>query len=311
MTQLLEDGSVEPLQALGRSDPFVVLVYGVSGVGKSVDAGYSFPQALFIAAPGALSSIRSVCGYSPTQVCLQSLQEVTEILAPASKKYRTVVIDDFSFMAEQTLAIVEKKFSGLQLWGALRNDVLEFRNTSRFAGVNVVLNSWEAPPKVKPNGSRVRGGPQLSGNLAEAFPAMCDAVFRAVHEPGRKPWPASYYCAPDPSYVMKDRFNVASIVHPAPMNLGELLRAGGHVIERHPNFPSQEQQVETISQLLSGFVKDDAQTVNEIFAKLLASGTSVAEAKWTMRDAVDRAVIRAAKQAASMQFFDTSSSLLG
>ena len=46
-------------------EPAFVCVYGPPGVGKTTDCGYSFPNALFLAAPGALKPLRSVCGYKP------------------------------------------------------------------------------------------------------------------------------------------------------------------------------------------------------------------------------------------------------
>lgn len=296
-------------------EPFVVLTYGPSGIGKSVEMGYSFPRALFVAAPGALNSIQHVCGYTPSRTDVGTIEEATTLVKQVGDddRWNTVVVDDFSFLAEQTFSTLEKSYSGFKLWGKLRDQMLEFRNTSRYAGVNVVLNAWEQGPKTKPDGTRVRGGPQLSGKLPEQIPAMCDVVLRAIHDAGRQPWPAVYRCAADPNYVMKDRFNTASVADPAPMNLGELLRASGLHIARHPDLgDEQEQLVEAISQQLTGNLQADTQTVNDIFRAIVESGTPPAQARWTMRDAVDRSVIRAAMKAASLRFLDASTtSFLG
>ena len=299
-------------QSTGKTgDPVVVLTYGQSGVGKSTDMGYSFPTALFLAAPGALTSIQSVCGYTPDNVNIETIEQATEVIKAAGStgKYKTVVIDDFSFMAEQTFSKLEAsgKYKGFALWNKMRDIALDFRDKSRYAGVNVIVNCWENPPKTKENGQAVRGGPQLSGKLPESLPALCDVVLRAAQEKRRKPWPAVYRCTLDPAFVMKDRFNVASICDPAPMNLGELLRASGVAVDRHPSLPDQETQVQTISEALSGKTADDMVAVNEIYTSLLRSGVTPQNARWTLRDAVDRAVIRYELGLHALSFFDTSS----
>jgi len=293
-------------------DPFVAATYGPSGIGKTTDMGYSFPTALFVAAPGALSSIQSVCGYLPDRAeSIGDIRAATQLIERVGRagEYQTIVIDDFSFLAEQTFALLEKKYNGFKLWGALRDIVLEFRNQSRFAGLNVVLNCWEQGPKTRMNGQKVRGGPQLSGNLPEQVPAMCDVVLRAVHEPARQPWPAAYRCEVSPTYNMKDRFDVASRVDPAPMNLGEILRAAGHSIARHPEIQDQERQVSILSAQLAHDANPTA--VNELFSALRSSGMGAHAARWTMRDAVDRAVIQNALAKDSETFFTQSSMFLG
>jgi hypothetical protein len=295
-------------------EPFVVCTYGPSGIGKTTDNGYSFPRALFLAAPGALNSIQAVCGYTPDRHFVATIPQATTVIEEVgkSKKYDTIVIDDFSFMAEQTFSELETKHSGFKLWGKMRDAALAFRDKSRYSGVNVILNCWEQPPKNKHDGSRVRGGPQLSGKLPEQIPALCDVVLRAVHEPHRRPWPAAYRCSADPNYVMKDRFNVATIADPAPMNLAELLRAAGMHIARHPDIgEKQEEQVKAIAESLSGNPQQDADLVNQIYGKLVQSGQPVQVARWTLRDALDRAVISVAKQAHSMTFLEVSNTLMG
>jgi hypothetical protein len=294
------------------AEPFVACTYGPSGIGKTTDMGYSFPRALFLAAPGSLSSIQTVCGYIPERVTVNTIPEATALIEKVgqSRDFDTIVIDDFSFMAEQTFAMLETKYSGFRIWGEMRNAALAFRDKSRYCGVNVALNCWEQPPKTKPDGSRVRGGPQLSGKLPEQIPALCDVVLRGVHEPHRRPWPAAYRCSADPNYVMKDRFNIATLADPAPMNLAEILRAAGHVIPRHPSYEEQEAQVEKISSSLSGNVKDDTALCNEIYTKLIEGGKTVAQARWTLRDALDRAVIRRSLTTAANTFLMPSTTLM-
>lgn len=123
-------------------DAVVVCTYGPSGIGKTTDQGYSFPRAIFIAAPGALQSIKTVCGYMPATAAARTIKEATALIQKESKNYRAVVIDDFSHIAEQTFNTLEKKFSGFRLWGELRDEALAFRDAARYAGVDVILNCF-------------------------------------------------------------------------------------------------------------------------------------------------------------------------
>lgn len=294
---------------MSTTDPVVVCTYGPSGLGKTTDQGYSFPTALFVAAPGALASIESTCGYVPKRVSVNTIPEATKLMEQVAGKFDTIVIDDFSFLAEQTFSSFEKKFSGFKLWGELRDAALEFRDKARFAKMNVVVNCWEGPPKSKPDGTKLRGGPLLPGKLPEQIPALCDIVLRVQQEPKRKPWPVVYRCHPDPSYVMKDRTNTATACDPAPMNLAELLRAAGHTIARHTEYKEQEEHVEAITQALSGESVADAPMLNTIYTGLLKKGLPAHFARWTLRDAIDRFVIRRAKDQAANQFVPVSNVL--
>lgn len=289
----------------------VILGYGPSGIGKTTEQGYSFPCALFAAAPGALNSIKSTCGYHPAQTQVDTIEAATKLIKDVSGKFHWLVIDDFSFLAEQTFAALEKKRKGFQLWGALRDVALEFRDTARYSEVNVIMNAWEQVPKVTQDGSKVRGGPMLSGRLPEQIPALCDVVVRAIHEPGRQPWPAAYQCNMDPNWVMKDRFNIASQISPAPMNMAELLRAAGKEVPRHPDLPDQEETVEALATHFGALTGNERSIqANAFYTKLRESGTSATVARWTLRDALDRAEIRQALGKAADTFITVNTSTL-
>lgn len=291
-------------------DPAFVLTYGPSGSGKTTDCGYSFPNGLFLAARGALKSVSAVCGYTPAQVEVQTIDEATQTILELQKKggqYDSVVIDDFSFLAEQQFASIEKKFSrssnAFAKWGALRDCVINFRNAARYCRFHVILNCWEKGPKSNNDGTRTRGGPMLSGKLPESVPAMCDIVLRCGTEPMRKPWTGVYKCEQSPNYVMKDRTDVVSRLGTAPMNLAEILRAGGYKVSRLQNLEWQEDFVEKVAEeLLKGDGSQDSVVANEFFGKLKSNGVDARIARWTLRDALDRAVIRRATQVAESQF---------
>ena len=299
------------LRDLFVKDPVLALVYGGSGAGKTTDSGLSFPNALFIAAPGALQSIRHNGGFDPLCENATTIPDVTKLITTIGQykakgsdtKIDAVVVDVFSFLADQTFASLEKKFKGFQLWGELRDAVTDFRNAARFAKVHIVMNAWEQPPKDKAGGARVKGGPMLSGNLPEAVPAMFDMVLRCGMDPMRKPWPGTYQCVLDPNYIMKDRLNIASACHPAPMNLAELIRAAGYDLSRLPDLVWQEDVVARVStQMLADGAAKDKETANVVYADLVKNGVNPLHARWTLRDAMDRTVIKRALAARNNVF---------
>jgi hypothetical protein len=292
-------------------EPVLALSYGPSGIGKTTDTGLSFPNALFIAAPGALQSIRNVAGYEPLVEHAVTIPDVTKLINTigsykakgSDTKIDAIVADDFSYLAEQTFAQLEKKFNGFRLWGELRDAIIDFRNASRFAKVHIIVNCWEQAPKDKPGGARVKGGPMLSGNLPEQVPAMFDMVLRCGLDPMRKPWPGIYQCVADPNYTMKDRLNIATLCHPAPMNMAELIRAADYPVSRHPDLHWQEEIVEKVAQqMFAEGAARDKDIANGVYADLIKNGVKPAHARWTMRDALDRTVIRRAKAIKDAQF---------
>lgn len=292
---------------MGKEDRLVVLTYGVPKLGKTVDMGFSFPRALFLAAPGSLEAIRETCGYDPDQEEARTVQHATErIKKLGSGKKRTheeIVIDDFSFMAEQTIGDLEDaKTAQDKFWQKNRSIVLEFRNAARYAGVTVAINCWESPPNTnQKTGVFNVGGPLLAGKLREHMPGSCDMVLRAVHEPNRLPWPMSYRCNPDPRWITGDRINIARQCDPIPMNLAELIRATGRQVTRM--WPDQEVEVETLAQIILGYPPADANTVAEfLYGKLFESYGRV-RAVWSVRDALDRASIRRDMARTATSFF--------
>ena len=301
----------DPMRENFSREPVLALSYGPSGIGKTTDSGLSFPNALFIAAPGALQSIRNVAGYEPLVETAVTIPDVTKLINTIGSykakgqdtKIDAIVADDFSYLAEQTFAQLEKKFNGFRLWGELRDAIIDFRNASRFAKVHIIVNCWEQAPKDKPGGARVKGGPMLSGNLPEQVPAMFDMVLRCGLDPMRKPWPGIYQCVADPNYTMKDRLNIATVCHPAPMNMAELIRAADYTVSRHPDLHWQEEIVEKIAQqMLAEGAGRDKDIANACYTDLVKNGVRPPHARWTLRDAQERTDNRRAKASKDAQF---------
>jgi len=291
--------------------PAFVCVYGRSGIGKTTDAGYSFPRGLFLAAPGALKPLHSLCGYAPSEMEVRTMDEATRALASAKQQggFDSVIVDDFSFLAEQTFAAHEKSWSGYKLFGKLRDSVLAFRDAARFAGLHVIVNCWERSPKIREDGYRLRGGPDLTGKLPEQLPAMCDLVLRADLDPQRKGWPGVYRVNGGQDYVGKDRDD--GTPSPAPMNLGEILRHNGYAVSRLPALEWQEPVVEQIaSSLTQSDPKNDVNTLEQVYAHLLTEHDP-RHARWTVRDGWHRAQLRRAMVDRHVSFFARKSGILG
>lgn len=299
-------------------DPVFGILYGPSGVGKTSDLLYSLVHALWLAAPGATASAEAMCGYSllmpakdiPT---LDTAIEIMNTLAtPKGKaiadKIDAVILDDLTLYVDRTIRALAKAGVGAgdprQLWGAVRLKLLDLRDTARRVGKHVFMNAHEGPPKMV-NGARVRGGPALPGAGAEIVPAACDLVLKASPNSNIPVgWPVEYRCdVKDQDYVSKDRHNVTP--DHAPMNVGEILRAQGFTIRRHPDMPWQEQIVEQAANAMIAKGLGDVDTVKKILAATFAQAmkmqpkidpdTAEKRAIWTQRDAYDRAILRAAQ----------------
>lgn len=274
----------------------VVATYGPSGSGKTCDQLYSFPQGLFVAPPGALKPAEKVIGFVPAQVEAATIMDATKIVQEQVKnkgKYDAVIVDDFSLLADSTLSVLEKKFSGFKLWGELRNVILNFRNEARHAGLHVVLTAHESAPKTS-NGIFVRGGPRLPGRLPEDVPTACDLVLRASYDSTRRGWHACYRCTvDDPNWVSKDRHGVTP--DRAPMNTAEILRAAGYSIRRAPGCDWQEPIVDVLSKALVESPNDEKAFMEEAVGMCREHTDNDLLVRWVMRDALDRAALSRAQ----------------
>jgi len=303
-------------------DPVLGVIYGYPKIGKTCDLGYAFPRAIWIAAPGSTAPLESVCGYAgnpPKDI--DSLEEAVAIMAALQKDLKArervdaLVIDDLTLYVDRTIrALAPRAVSkggasdGRALWGLVRLELLNLRDTARRAGLHVFMNAHEQPPRVN-NGTRVRGGPALPGAGAELVPAACDVTLRAMPNPQIPVgWKVEYRCTvEDQDYVSGDRYNVTP--DHAPMNLGEILRAQGFPIRRHPDMPWQEEIVEKIATAILSDISNAefakralAMAYDESIKRQGGVGMTKAEvdirekrAIWTQRDAYDRAILRNAQ----------------
>jgi hypothetical protein len=288
-----------------KTKPFI-LTYGRSGIGKSVDCVYSFPNALYISVPGALQCAEFLCGYTPAQIDVADLGKATEVLVNLAKggaKYDTVVVDDISFLVEQTVRAIQGNAAQMSLpgWGKVYQMALDFRKTARYLDMTVVINCWERCPHTTQKGEYIRGGPKFPGQLPEMFSSMADMVLRCDIDSRRKPWTGIYRCENSKQYIMKDRLSKCYSMSPIPMNLGEILRSSGIEVSRLKSLAWQEEVVESLSTSFQE-TSDPLSLANTTYSSMLAKGIAAPYVKWTLRDAMDRAVIRQALSQSQQSF---------
>lgn len=288
-----------------RHDPIFGLVYGQSGLGKTTDMLYSFPTALFIGPANGFLPGQTVCGYQPRSVDVSLISEITQVLTAtgrgstagsAAAQARThLVVDDLSAISENTVRHWQKRgLSRWPLWGKVREEFIDFALAARRYRVDVYLSAWEDEPKTDYETQKyTRGGPRLHGSISDTLPYLCDFVYRAVRQPGLKPWPVNYLSAASRDYPMKDRFNVVARLGQAPMNLAEILRLRGVSVPRHAGLPWQEGVVEAIAGAMEPMSQAHLYAfANECYAGLRERFGPEA-ARWTVRDALDRVRLRA------------------
>lgn len=280
----------------------VIAIYGPSGAGKTTDLLYSFPNGIFIAPPGAIKPAHKVVGHVPESTEAATIMEATELVKKLgqNKKYDAIIVDDFSLLAEQTVAALEKKLSGFKLWGEMRNVVLAFRDTARRAGMHVVLTAHESTPRTV-NGTFIRGGPKLPGRLPEDVPTACDLVLRASFDGNRRGWHGCYRCTiDDTQWVTKDRHGVTP--DRAPMNTAEILRAAGYFIRRPPGLEWQEELVEALASAMTADPSSEAALVQEAIELAREHTDDDLHIRWVLRDSLDRSILQRAKQNALAMF---------
>lgn len=275
----------------------VTTIYGLGGLGKTTDCLYAFPGGYYIAPPGALKPAHSIVGCDPKCDDAKTISEAAKLLREAGKKgqYAAVIVDDFSHLAQATVSELEGKgLDGFKLWGALRDEVLNFRDQARRCGMHIVLTAHEAPPRTV-KGAAVRGGPQLPGKLPEDLPTACDLVLRMTQDSTRRGWHANYRCTvDDPMWTTKDRHGVTP--DRAPANLGEILRAAGYVLPRATGLEWQDEVVDVLSKALLNDPANATAYLREAQSMCESKTENPFHVRWVMRDALDRAALVRARQ---------------
>lgn len=279
-------------------------IFGRPKTGKTADCLMSFWGCEVLPGdPGAVKMAERlagrVLGRDFTVTPCASLVNVTarvKAIRAGKKRPTALIIDDFSRQVSARFDELQKKLTGYKLFGALREEVIDLRDDLRELGITTVLNTWETPPKQK-GAALIKGGPMLQGDLPEHFPGICDLVMRAVPNPDAVgKFKSGYQCEPShPSYIMGDRDHISMPL--GPINIGEILRAGGYAVPRMPRIAQvQEEYAELLAEALLETDADDTEQKHNlalaVVRKLQALDWEDAWIRLTVRDGRDRAIIR-------------------
>jgi hypothetical protein len=285
-----------------RGQPPLILVYGDSKMGKSVDALFAMPQALFIGPRGAFKPAVPVVGWAPLEVC--DVTELDEIFALIQKKlvpnspFKGLVIDDVSSAAKANKLKHERSGKdGWSLWGAVGHSLARIIGYCRdTVGVPVFLISHARAPDYNKAGQLVcKGCPDMpTESLSLEFPRHCDVAARADNDPSRsfgRPWSGVYRAGlwSGAEWVTGDRNHV--IRDKAPMNMAEIIRAAGTPMLRAPGMEWLEPYVEGSAQEILGGAMDRT-IIGGWVQRFRANSVPEWMIGWYIRDTTDRVEIR-------------------
>jgi hypothetical protein len=295
----------------------MVTVYGKPKQKKTSDALATFPTALFLGVPSAITLVaQNELGFTPTvhpnsPKNLTDLVHLLRVLADTGDavQYGAVVVDDLSHLCQRSmLEWAEEAPTGRSgkkdrffPYQQLNQSLLEIAHLARHLGVHLLMTFHERTPGTNADGRFCPGGPDVpSRNQVETLPSWCDVNVRAMVDPNYPdPWfPSIYYCDPaDPEWVTGDRTGVCT--KKTPGNLREILRASesNYQLSRLPGLEWQDEVADLIAQdMLSGTAVQDA-----IQSAVSGRTDNHLHLRWACQDGIARGVLL---QQATRSLFD-------
>ena len=274
------------------------ITYGRAKVGKTVAMVRAFPDALFIAPPGALLCSKWL-DWEPKVLEVrgnQGFKYITDALKRAAGNFPAIVIDDFSLIGDAELANCRQSAPGFAAFDLFAKRVYELKEAARAAGAHVFLTCHEQAPREvkKDNNNRyIPGAPMIAGwQMPEKLPAMVDFCARVIHDDSGPGWPFLYATGPDQNYIQGDR--LAILPNQFPLNLREAMLGADIDVPRPEPLAWMEEHVEAIALELL----EDSQAKKPNFkpvllrASMKLSDHSPRHVRWVLADALDRMVLR-------------------
>ena len=285
----------------------MITVYGKPKKKKTSDALATFPSALFLGVPSAITLVaQNELGFTPSvhpnsPKNLPDLVALLRHLATTGEaiKYGAVVVDDLSHLCQRSmLEWGEEAPTGRSgkkdhffPYQHLNHYLLEIAHLSRHLGVHLLMTFHERMPGTNAAGLFCPGGPDVpSRNQVETLPAWCDLNVRAMVDPNYPdPWfPSIYYCDPtDPEWVTGDRTGVCS--KKTPGNLREILRASesNYRLNRLTDLDWQDEVADIVAQgMLSGATVQDS-----IQSAVSGRTDNQLHLRWACQDGIARGVL--------------------
>lgn len=276
----------------------VGITYGEAKTGKTLAAVRAFPDALFVAPPGALLCANWL-DWKPNVLAVtghQGFKFLTETVKKASGKVPAIVIDDFSLIADVELELCKAQASGFAAFDLFNQRTYQLIRAAREAQSHVFFTCHvQAPREVKKdnNNRYIPGAPLIPGwQMPAKFPAMVDFCARVIHDTSSPGWPYKYATGPDEHYVQGDRLAVLPAMFP--LNLREAMLAAGIDVPRPEALAWMDEHVERATGLLleeSGAKRPDYKKVLTAAATTFTN-VSPRHARWVLADAMDRMVLR-------------------
>ncbi len=303
-----DQGQAEASQQKARAQkiyygcPAVVGISGPPGLGKTVDCLYSFPRALFIAAPGSLKPAVTTVGWVPQAEFADNVEGIAKVVQAAlqrkNRDFDAVVVDDFGAAVSSTeLEMMGTIKDGRAMYKRLAQVVRKLMEDFRDFGVHVVVSTHKKDPKTATNEAPGHpGGPALPGALMTVVPSITDLWVNMYPDAMRRPHPASYAAGLSPmgGQGTRDRHGICG--DKAPPNLGELLRKAGYKISRPPGMEWHEEAIEQLAQSVLQGQATIQQAATYAVETLRSGNQEPWQIRWFLRDLADRIEINRAVQ---------------
>lgn len=297
--------------------PAFALVYGPLKVGKTAAAIAAFPNAFFIAAPGALGAAVGLLGCEyPESQDLRTFSEATAYVdkLPPGKK-PALVADDVSIMCDHSLAEIQKKpprtnkgyVDHHAVWRLLLQQAVGLGNACRRAGMHCVMTSHELPPSKSDDGMRFKGGPAFPGQTHKKLPALVDFLLHVAPRAGAGldgsgvpfGWPYQVSTLTDDDWIAGSRYDTPD---GAPFNLREILNLAGWKLPRLRGLEWQEPIADILAQKVIETIGEDdhADRMRRHFEAARRACTSKnrnpLHIEWAIADGYDRGLLKIAAQ---------------
>tara|TARA_R110000851_G_scaffold133248_5_gene268006 strand:- start:215 stop:1171 length:957 start_codon:yes stop_codon:yes gene_type:complete len=296
----------------------MITVYGKPKNKKTSDALATFPTALCLGVPSAVTLVaQNELGFTPSvhPDSPRTLPDLVRLLHHLSdsgdaKAYGAIIIDDASHLCQQSMLYWQEKApvgrSGKKdhfyQYQELNRHLLEISSLARHIGVHLLMTFHERMPGSNMDGRFCPGGPDVpSRNQVETIPSWCDINVRAMIDPTYPdPWfPSIYYCDPtDPEWVTGDRTGVC--YNKTPGNLREVLRSSrsNYKLDRVKGLEWQDDVADTVAAaMVQGASSREAVTA-------ATSGRKEAQLhlRWACQDGIARGVLRLRAQRSLFDF---------
>ena len=283
-------------------------VYGKPKKKKTSDALASFPKALFIGVPSAITLVaQNELGFTPAvhPAPPQTLEDLFTIMSHVyheglGEQYGAVVIDDTSHLCKRSMLKWEMeaptgrsgKKDRFYAYQMLNKALLRISGLARHLGCHLVMTFHEKGPSTDSFGNFAPGGPEVpSRNQVETLPSWADINVRAMIDPTYPdPWfPSIYSVDPaDPEWVTGDRTGVCSKKTPA--NLREILRASqsAYRLERLPDLEWQDDLAQQVADRLAA--GEDVKAI--VSAMTAGREENPLHLRWACQDGIARGVLQ-------------------